>query len=58
MFLNFTKAQEIKDTSQVRAAVGKFKNMRNGNIAAIFSGMEGKGVVSYMHRQHTSEEAR
>jgi hypothetical protein len=54
----FEKACAVKVLSQVREVVGKLKNMPNGNIAAMFSNLEGKGVVTYMHRQHTTEEAR
>jgi hypothetical protein len=53
----FNKAYEVKNLGQVRVALGKLKNSPNGNIAAMFSNLEGKGVVSYMHRQHTSEES-
>lgn len=54
----FAKAYEVKNVVHVRAALSKLKSAPNGNIAAIFSNMESKGVVSYMHRQHTAEESR
>ena len=54
----FKKAYEVKNVHQVQVALGKLKNSPNGNIAAIFSNLEGKGVVSYMHHQHSSQETQ
>jgi hypothetical protein len=54
----FEKVYELKDVSHVWEVVGKMKTAPNGNIAAMFSNLEGKGVVTYMHRQHTMEEAQ
>ncbi|KIL71505.1 hypothetical protein M378DRAFT_55498, partial [Amanita muscaria Koide BX008] len=54
----FEKAHEVKDLAKIREVVGRAKNSPNGNVAAMFACSEGKGIVSYMHRQHTTEEAR
>jgi hypothetical protein len=54
----FEKVYDMKDLSWVWEVVGKLKNVPNGNIAAMFSNLDAKGVVTYMHRQHTTEEAR
>ena len=45
----FEKAYELKDVSHVWEVVGKMKTAPNGNIAVMFSNLEGKGVVTYMH---------
>jgi hypothetical protein len=54
----FNKANELKDVAKVREAVGKARNSPNGNIEAMFTKSEGSGAVRYMHRQHTTKEAR
>ncbi|KIL54666.1 hypothetical protein M378DRAFT_18675 [Amanita muscaria Koide BX008] len=54
----FEKADEMKDLAKVREVVNKAKNSPNRNIVTMFARLEAKGVVSYMHRQHTSEEVR
>lgn len=52
------KVYDVKDLKKVREVVGKLKNAPNSNITSMFSNLEGKGVVTYMHRQHTLQETR
>ncbi|KAH9955648.1 hypothetical protein BC827DRAFT_1100716, partial [Russula dissimulans] len=40
------------------SGIGQAENSPNGNIAVIFLNLKGRGVVSYMHCQHTSEETQ
>jgi hypothetical protein len=54
----FIKVYEVKDVDQVQLALGKLKNSPNGNIAAIFLNLKGRGIVSYEGPTHYRQDTQ
>ena len=52
------KADATKDLKLARQEITKAREPKDGPITASFARIEGKGPVTYSHRQHTRTETR
>jgi hypothetical protein len=53
------KAREVKDLATAKEEVMNARRLQSdGSITAMFSRAEGKGKITYSHRQHTHTETR